>query len=153
MNNLVPTTRDHLEELSRHARVADRLECVASYGMDLHQVASFSFEQSEECYTGIKDGIVYGCVGIVPPFTVMSDTACPWLLTTVHVDKSPRILLSNTKPLIEKWLHYYPILENYIDSRYKKALRWAKWAGFTIYPAKPHGEMQIPFHRVEIRRK
>jgi hypothetical protein len=41
----------------------------------------------------------------------------------------------------------YPQLENHVDARNRRALRWLGWLGFTIEAPAPWGVEGRPFHR------
>jgi hypothetical protein len=48
-------------------------------------------------------------------------------------------------------LSLFPVLENMVDSRNKKSIRWLKHLGFTFSEAKPHPYSGVPFHDFEMR--
>ena len=45
----------------------------------------------------------------------------------------------------------YSLLINFVDARHGVAIRWLKWLGFKVFPAKPFGPDKLPFHRFEMR--
>jgi len=42
---------------------------------------------------------------------------------------------------------HFQRLENYVDARQKRSIRWLKWCGFTVENPKPWGTLGLPFHQ------
>lgn len=145
------TTILHIAKLIKDMRDEEIAEIWASHGVRPEDIILYLTESSRDVSTVLYKGKVLCITGIVP-FSLISDVASPWLLTTNEMKKYPRILLKGTKFFLDKWKKEYRILENQVDARYTASLRWAKWAGFTIYDAEPYGYLQLPFHRIQIRR-
>lgn len=143
-------SEDHIRDTASNMRDGDRKECLDILGLSPYNAVKQSVLQSEEAYTGWRDGIL-GIIGVVPP-SLLGDTAQPWMLTTNQLTKSPRVILKFTKPFIKRWLERYPRLVNYVDAEYTAALRWAKWSGFTIHEPAPYGANNILCCKIEIRR-
>lgn len=147
--NILPATEEDAVELGQSMREEQRIEVLRSHGLTPAEAAVESLQHSEEAWTFRQNETLLGIAGVVPQ-TLVGGRASPWLLTTRV--PAPRLLLSCTKPVLERWLGRWDVLENYIDAEYTASLRWAKWAGFTIFPAVPYGASGTLFHRIQIRK-
>lgn len=84
-----------------------------------------------ECLT--VDGEPAAVVGIaLESFT--GGAGCPWMLTTPAVERYPRAFARLTRTLLARGLLMTDRLENVIDARYTRAIRWLEWLGFTVEP-------------------
>ncbi len=72
-------------------------------------------------------------------------------MTTDLVEKNKTTFLRYSRPMIEVMLAEFSHLENYVDARYKKCIRWLKWLGFVIHDAVPFGVQGLRFHKFEMR--
>jgi hypothetical protein len=82
------------------------------------------------------------------PLTLLGDIASVWLLTTGVYGRD---VLKWTPVFLSRWRQSYNLF-NYIDAEYTSALRWAKWAGFTVHPPEPFGSFGYPFCKIEMSR-
>ena len=126
-------------------------EIEASHGKDGLSTIALSIGASVECLSFFSSSTLLAIAGIVP-LSILGGRASPWLLSTEALLSQPRLLLRHTKPVLQEWLEDWDVLENYIDARYDKAIRWAKWSGFIIYPAIPYGVAGQLFHKIEMRK-
>ena len=92
----------------------------------------------------LVDGEPVAVFGVTPP-AMLGGAAIPWLVGSVHLN--PRLLLRPAREVLDGW--DFEHLENWVDARNTKAVRWLRWLGFTIHPAGPYGVMGLPFHRFE----
>jgi hypothetical protein len=89
----------------------------------------------------------------IAPQSLLADRAIIWLLGTEGIRKAGCRFARLCRPYIQLFLEYYPVLENWVDSRYTVAVRWLKWCGADMEPAKPFGPDGVPFHHFEFRRR
>lgn len=138
--------------LTMRPQVVDEVE--AALGVRPFQGIVTSMEASEVAFTLTLRGEVaaiwgaratYGC----PP---MGDGAMAWLLSSTVADKHKAAYMKATRAIVGALLETYPALFNYVDARYKAALRWAEWLGFSVGPPEPYGVAGLPFHPIIIRR-
>jgi len=123
------------------------LEVAASHGEDIYTVAKSAAEKSSVSRSVYYDGRLVGVFGVVPMHDIYN-TGIPWLLTTGNF---ARPLLKATHKVIAILLEEFDVLENYIDARYEKSLRWAKWAGFEVDGTPTFlGKKRLPFYKVRI---
>lgn len=147
MIKVVEPTETEIMLLAENPRPEEVEEVWASHNHDIQEAVRAGLRRSADAIGVYRDNVFQGIVGVVP-ISFMGDYASPWMLTTKDVSKHPRILLGYTKKVISHWHKRWPVLENWIDARYEASIRWAKWAGFTVYEAQPYGVEQLPFHRV-----
>ena len=122
-------TPEHIDILEKELRDDDRLEFLASTSGDMKETMEWHIRASEESFAAVsKEDTLLAVLGIIP-FTLLSDKAVPWIMTTKELDKSPRHLIRNSKVVLDLWLRKYNYLTNIIDSRHEKAIRWVKWMG------------------------
>jgi hypothetical protein len=152
MLTFVEATEEHAQFLTRHLREEEVLEVQASSRREQIEDIRLSIGLSSEAWAALWNGEVVAVLGI-RPLSFLSNDACPWLLTTPEAAKHPKELLRSTKKFLNEWIQQYDVLTNYIDSRYEPSLRWAKWAGFEVFPPKPFGPFRTPFNKIEIRRE
>lgn len=84
--------------------------------------------------------------GITAP-SMLADCGEPWLLTGRAVERHKRAFVVESREWVEHMLTIFPRLENYVDSRYDKCLRWLDWLGFSFHETRLVGE--VPFYRFE----
>jgi hypothetical protein len=146
-----PVLLEHAGWLAENLREEDRQEVARSHAVAPVQLIEHCVHSSSECFTIFDGPHLLGMTGVCP-YSVLSSAASPWLLSTEYAAQHPRTLVKFTKPMIEHWLQTYTYLFNFIDAEYTAALRWAKWAGFTIDSPKPYGRTGALFCKVEKRK-
>lgn len=140
-----PVTEKDLIYVANHMREDDRLEAMASDGSGPMQALSYSCAHSSECYTVDYKGIPAAIFGIVPP-SLIGYGACIWALTTNDVCKFPRGYVKVTRFVFNEFLTRYPFLCNWVDARYKTAIKWLKLCGAKLSDASPYGPLNMPFN-------
>ncbi len=83
----------------------------------------------------------------VGPLSLIDGRGCPWLLASDAFEALGLDIARLSRPLLARMRTLYPRLENRIDGRQTRAVRWLSWLGFTIDPAKAWGVEGRPFHR------
>lgn len=126
-----PSTPEDVEELSRTMREDDRKEIMASGGLRPHASLRLATSLSEVALTIKVDGEVLAIFG-VQRLSLTPDVVLPWALTSGLADRYKKIVFSMSKLVLAGLMKQYPIMFNYVDARYGKALRWAKRIGFTV---------------------
>lgn len=146
-------TREHAWQLSQAMRQADRDEVRASGGFTPYDAALTSLEKSEVAWTLVFNDCIAAMWGLAAFPELGENVAVPWLLTTDVVDRYPMTFLRCCKSELDVLLDWYPVLVQAIDARHQVAVRWAKWLGFEVKPAAPHGVEGRPFHPIILRAK
>lgn len=95
------------------------------YGLSPFQVLDWSFANSEECYTIVDGNDVLGMFGIM-------DTSEVWFMGTFDIDRVAIRIVRQGHDYFNKWLEKHCHITGYINSRYKKFVKWLKWEGFEV---------------------
>lgn len=147
-----PATLEHALALAPHVREEDAAEVQASHGMTPLDALAAGVTQSEpHAWAGYIDGELAGLFGISRS-TFLSTAAVPWLLTSKVVERHPRAFWLACREVVRQWAATHHELEQWVDARYTRALRWARRLGFQVEPAEPFGVHGLPFHRIHMRR-
>ena len=145
MIEVVDTTIKHAKEISLNLREEDRQEAIA-LGQDPIKGVFYIYRSAQRKKTVLVDGQVAALAGVGG--TILGN-AQPFLVTSTVVEKvSPFTFARVYKQELEDWKKYFPVLENYVDSRYKGAIRMLKIAGFKItgpFPMRPNGALFYKF--------
>ena len=149
MFSMVPATEAHWAELAKTMRKEVADEIWASHRLTPEGISTH-LKATDDVYALVYNGILMGIAGI-HRYSLISDIASPWFLTTYEAPKRAKWMLRATRKLVKQWKNEYSLLVNYVDSRFEEGVRWSEWAGFTVYDAVPYGPDNILFHRVEIR--
>lgn len=146
---IVEATAEHAAALASTMRQEDRTEVWAAAGHTPAQALQNALAASAEAWTGLADGKVL-CMFGVAKLSILGDMASPWMLSSEELPRHARAFLRVSRVVVARWRERYPHLVNFTDSRYKTAVRWLSWLGFTIHPAEPFGPDRVPFHRITI---
>ena len=140
-------TPEHGEYVARHIRVEDAEECVASF-MQPAEAIQYSLENSHMAWTWTVDEVP-AAIGGIMIISVLSSDACPWLLTTPMVEDHKIAFARMTKRFYEAVKFGLDLNINAcIDSRYLRAIEWAKWLGLKINGPQPIGKDGANFNMV-----
>lgn len=143
------STPDDIHSLSSSLREPDRLEVLAS-GSTPFEALTESYKASTIRLSAFLNGKIIAMFGIAPK-TILGERAVIWLLTAPEVEQIKFTFVKLSKRYVKLFLEQYPILENWVDSRYTQAIKWLKLLG-----AKFDWEQNVngvPFYHFEIRRR
>jgi len=147
---IVPATGAHAAALAPRLREADRREIEAALAIAPLEALALSLTRSTEAWAGTVDGEV-ACLFGVGPLSLLGGEGCPWLLGSDLVERNAVAFARRNRPMVARWLGFYPLLRNHVDARNSQAIRWLGWLGFTLLPAIPYGVSRLPFHPFERR--
>ena len=136
----------HMRQLAEVMRDEDKKECQL-LGMTPYKSLWRSFNSSFICksvFVGDDIAAMYGVSGIM-----LGEKAKPWLLTGHIVDKYPFTFARVFRKEIEKLLHMFQVLENYVDANNTKSVRMIELIGFKLDEPEPMGKGM--FRRMEMR--
>lgn len=134
-----------ITEMAPHMRPADRAEITAQGVSDPVRALTMSVRSSLVSWTAVVDeGIA--CMFGVAPRSIASGEGIPWMLGTNLVRKHARAFLKAAPLFVNEMHRYFPVLANVVDSRNKEAVRWLRFAGFTLRDKIPYGPEGILFH-------
>lgn len=83
----------------------------------------------------------------IGPLSLVEGRGCPWLLASDAFETLGLDIVRLSRPLVAEMRNLYPRLENRVDARHLRVVRWLSWLGFTIDPAMAWGVEGRPFHR------
>lgn len=146
----VPTEMKHIEQAALSIRHADRIEVLASHGLDARQAILASWYGSDFARTLFIDDRIAAIFGVR---SLPDGAAQPWVLTTDLVDRRPVAFWRASKHVVRELRGRYPLLGQCIDARHEQALRWVSRLGFEV-DKEPHrcGVLGLWFHRAILRR-
>jgi len=136
--------------IADNIRTADVEELRAASDKGILDALMESLEHSYFALTVKKSGrplMVFG----VASYTLLCDETCCWAVATQQLKFSGSKFLRYSRDIVDGMSGIYPVMSNYVGAWNINALRWLRWCGFTVSPARRigiHGEMM---HRVERR--
>jgi nitrogenase molybdenum-iron protein alpha/beta subunit len=148
---IVSTTVAHIEELAKTMRKCDADEVWASGHMTPLEALQRGVALSEESFTGLMDGKVV-CIFGVSTVTPFSRDGVPWLLASDLINETQHTFLRVNRVYVNEIKKRYASLENYVDCRNIKAIKWLKWLGFELDEPAPYGPDNMLFRRFSYRR-
>ncbi len=137
-------------ELGPNLRAADVEEVRAASGFGAIDALGRSFDFSTHVWVVRDIGGHPLALWGVGPLSLVEGRGCPWLLASDAFEALGADIARLSRPLLAGMRELYPRLENHVDTRHAKSVRWLQWLGFTIEPASPWGVENRPFHRVWI---
>lgn len=138
--------------IADNIRTADVEELRAASDKDILEALMESLEHSYFALTIKKSGrplMVFGVAG----YSLLCDETCCWAVATKDLKFAGSKFLRYSRDIVAAVNRIYPVMSNYVGAWNHNALRWLKWCGFTVAPARRigiHGEMM---HRIERRDK
>jgi hypothetical protein len=144
-----PTLAD-IAIVAANMRYADRQEAEAMAAMGPEEALLRSVELSHEAVVARVGGepvCIYG-LGVG---SMLSGMARPWLMGTDVIDHHCITFLRANRLVVRGWSKRYD-LENFVDARHTKAIRWLGWLGFKLDAPEPFGPFGMPFHRFQMPR-
>ena len=140
-------SRSDADSLGDRLRAADVEEIRAASGLAPAEALRRSYELSSHVWAVREfSGLPIALWG-VGPLSLVEGRGCPWLLATDAFEGLGPDIARLSRPLMAAMRDLYPHLENRVDARHTRAVRWLSWLGFTIDPAKAWGVEGRPFHR------
>jgi hypothetical protein len=143
---VVETTAAHVAELAQTMCDADVAEAWAAAHMMPLEALEASVAGSRDTLTGLADGKVL-CIFGVGQLHALAFVGYPWMLGSVELPKHTAAFIRGSRGWFREITKIYPYLENYVDIRNHRAIRWLKWMGFQVDAPIPHGPDRMPFHK------
>lgn len=152
--NYQPATLDHAKYIADRVRADDKNELWASHLMSPYKAMRSGIRHSDIAVTGMDGDEPVVMYGVHRP-CLITPHGVPWMVGTERLNEkevSVAFLRRCREPLVD-FLEKFDILENYVDARNKRAIRWLRFMGFNIAEKpEPYGELKLPFHRFTMRR-
>ncbi len=147
---VVPALAEHIPAIAAAMRAADRQEVAAASGRSPGAALHCSLRVSIEAWTGLIDGRPVCMFGLGCP-SLLGGVGVPWLLGTDQLKRHQMAFLRRNRAVVARWAARYPRLINFVDARNLTSIRWLRWLGFVIDPARPYGLAGLPFHPFVLR--
>lgn len=142
---VVEAMPEHVPLITADVRQADIDELYAASEITPELAMWKGLAVSTHAWVGFIDHEPVCMFGVVPR-SVLSGRGIPWMIGTNALDRHAAEFLKGCRPQVAEMRSVYNLLENYVDARNTKAIRWLRWLGFEIGPAQPHGPHAAPFH-------
>ena len=145
------STKEDAEQLAGLMRKSDIDEIWASNHLTPIEALKQGIDNSTFCLT-VENGRPIAMFGIACD-QIISRKAVVWLLASDDLVKIQKRFLRYSKTFIYIMLDRYPYLENYVDVRNEKSIKWLKLCGATIEKPEPYGADQKMFSHFYFRRE
>ena len=136
-----------IEALASNLRPPDVAEIRAASGLTPEAGLRRSFAFSTHVWAARQGGDDVVAIWGVGPLSLTAGKGCPWLLASPAFDRLGRQIVGLSRPLLGHMRAAYPHLENRVDARNRRAVRWLGRLGFVVEPPAPWGVEGRPFHR------
>ncbi len=151
-HKIIPATPEHVDHICARIRKPDLDELWATCMQKPITALQSGLKHSEVAMTAVVDDVPI-CVWGVVRESIMLNVGTPWMVGSRDLDKEAVRFIRYCRDPVMKLFDNYDILENYVDSRNTRSIRWLKWLGFTIDDPKPYGVFNLPFHRFWMTRE
>ena len=152
MVEIIQAEIGHIPALAADFRPADRSEVWASSLTTPDEALRLSLSLSTLAWTVMDNGTPMAMFG-VSAASSQSNHGIPWLLGTTRLEHMSRLFLTLGRSYVTEMTQHYAVLSNRVDARNTASIRWLRWLGFRIHPARPTGPFNLPFHPFELRRQ
>lgn len=148
MITVVPATMNHARAIE--LRDGDARE-VAALGSTKEEAIARGLSRALWAETYLVDGEVAAIVGV--SFETLLGDRTIWMLTGTPVDRCRKDFLRITRAKVRELLARHRTLTCDVHADYAGAIRWLRWLGFEIGPARPMDPVGASFHAATLRRR
>lgn len=145
---LRPASLDDAKVIAPLLRKSDKDEAYAASGLSPERAIVLSYMLCDEPMLGLINNQPAAIWG-VNPISLITGAGSPWMVGTELLEQKPKYWLPLARTLLEDWRNSYSVLENHVDVRNRKSIRWLRWMGFEFAEPKPYGPFGMPFHKFE----
>jgi hypothetical protein len=139
---IVQAELEHVPAVAFNIRPDDARELMVAYDSDPYSIILQSFSISEKCWTAIVDGEPIAIFGVVMKG---AGQGRPWMVGTTALDRHRLKFTKGCQAVIDEMLSVFPVLENVVDTRNKRNIRWLRWLGFEFGEIIFVGLQSLPF--------
>lgn len=139
----------HARELARIMREDDKVEIMASGGLQPEQAIRASINRSAEAwamYAGEDLLIIFGVAD------GQNGWAVPWVLSSTHVPRYGKTFWRATRLIFADIRTRYPNMVQMVHARYAAALRWVERLGFRVESPVRFGRANTLFCRISVEK-
>lgn len=148
---LRPVAPGDIEDLAGRLRRADLDEIAAMSALSPVDALAMSVDKAGVAMVGVMDGVPELIFG-AGDASILTGVGAPWLVSSDKLLSRPMWALRESVRWRDKLLSRYAVLRNAVHADNLVSVRWLKWLGFTIHPARPIGRNGELFHVFDMRR-
>lgn len=141
---LEPVSPVFIDALVARIRPSDAQEIHATVGHRQYASALWLSALGSTAVTGISTESGPAAVLGVGR-TLLSGAATPWLIATTEADRQGRAFITLGRSYTAAMLSEYRALENHVDARNTRSIRWLQRLGYTFSAPQPYGALGLPF--------
>lgn len=149
---LRPATDEDCIALAQTMRQEDRDEIAITAGGSTLDALRLSLARSSHAVTAVDGVGRVICMFGVGSMGFLSIAGSPWLLGSDLVNDHWRLFVRLSRKYLAAILDLYPELENAVDARADRSVRWLASLGFTVDRPEPIGLGGAPMRRFHIER-
>jgi hypothetical protein len=146
------TVPEDVEQMKDRLREFDVNEIWASDAHTPAEALRHGIKLSAICHTALYKGRPVAMFGVCP-CALIGDKAVIWMLGTDEIDQIKKRFMRLSRSAVRFFLSVYPHLENWVDARYLKTIKWLTWLGAEFEAPAPHGPQGMPFLKFTLKRK
>ena len=148
MITVVPATLEHAARIELRAGDAREIEAL---GVTKKEALATTLGRSIQADAYLIDGEVAALMGITLT-SLIGGTAAPWLMTGRPVERHRKAFMRLTRERTQRMLAEHGTLVCNVHAEYARSIRWLRWLGFEIAPARPFGPLGAAFHEATLRK-
>lgn len=145
-----PAKPEHIALVLADVRQADIDELRDGWGKTPEQSMRVGLSVSTLAWMAWIDDKPF-CLFGVGPVSILSGYGVPWLVGTNQIDQHARSFVKPCREYVQKMKEVFPRMENHVDARNKKVIKWLEMIGFRMNEPKPFGPKRLPFHKFELK--
>ncbi len=147
----LPLAKD-IDYVAEHMKNNDQREIIGMVGPgNVRQELEESVARSEFCRACLFAGEPVAIFGI-RRMSPLENIGIVWLLTTGKTQTRKVFVGRTTKKAVQAFMEDWDLLYNYVDEGNKFSIRWLRWMGAKIFPARPFGIFGCRYHYFEFRK-
>lgn len=143
---VVTASIGHVPLIAARVRPADAAEIWSLYRQTPQECLVESFRISRLAWTGLIDGIPVCMFGVVQTDKI-GRSGRPWMIGTDLLSRYEVVFLRRCREQVETMQMCFDSLENVVDARNVRAIKWLRWLGFSFSKPEPMGPDQISCYR------
>jgi hypothetical protein len=136
--DIVDADASHIEAIARHVRQADVNECWNALALPIRDALAISLSGATIARIGRAGGVPIVMYGVTE---VDERKGQIWLVATDMLHDHQKGFLRHSRLELADFQARYDRLENHVDMRNKRAVRWLRWLGFEFDDAVRYGPM------------
>ena len=150
--SIVEARVKHIPAIAGRVRAADEAELWAISCLSPTHVMLQALNLSTFARTGFVGDAAVCMFGVVRS-SYLGGAGRPWMVGTDLLDRYDKIFLRRCRGEVAEMFKHFERLENYVDQRNTKAIKWLRWLGFSFGEPQPMGPFNMLFIKFSMERK